>query len=588
LYFQNGFILKKFNYRSNVKNLGVVNLVVVFFAIICRLLPRSTTTYGGHGHIQRDNSFPAAVEKEEDEDGEELLEKSKEEMEEEVENKKKLLPRSAQQAAVDEDGEDVEVVLERSKEDPEEGVVEKKKELLPRSARQAEVEDDKDEDGEEVEVVPEKSTEEPEENEEEEVEAEENEENGPRPHRCMTKREHHHQIQLHHYHRLCNRYHQIPMNQQQFGLENGGRNSCSFPDPREESFPAPEERIFNYNQVNRYPFHRPYPSAPPIPESSYYTQINSNPRTIPRADASSSPSQQTESQTLQSRKDPLPLPPPRRRKEREERRISTQSKTAKKGESGRFRFQFVIPPATIPIQPPQPSQSSVAQSSSPLLPAPPLPAQSFLTKLFKPNDNQKKVNLNSSLSPPPSLASPSFPPTSSVHQFFKKSSKTKKIISDVGLPPPLPPQPPPPRPSPEPPPPKKTSAQPPVPPHGSCKLHKNTRPSSLMPQNQTVPAPKDTNQGTPPRTMTNTLRRKRQQDTDGHLKKEIYVEIGYQSPLNGIAQPPPPLPFPNRGMKFVAHGDLVNIQSSSSDSIDDPLSTPCYCSSSDTNIKAKN
>ncbi|KAI3880643.1 hypothetical protein MKW92_005484, partial [Papaver armeniacum] len=587
LYFQNGFILKKFNYRSNVKNLGVVNLVVVFFAIICRLLPRSTTTDGGHGHIQRDNSFPAAqqaaVEKEEDEDGEELLEKSKEEMEEEVEKKNKLLPRSAQQAAVDEDGE---VVLERSKEDPEEGVVEKKKELLPRSARQAEVEDDKDEDGEEVEVVPEKSTEEPEEgvvekknkdleeNEEEEVEAEENEENGPRPHRCMTKREHHHQIQLHHYHRLCDRYHQIPMNQQQFGLENGGR----FPDPREESFPAPEERIFNYNQVNRYqyaPFHRPYPSAPPIPESSYYTQINSNPTTIPRVDASSSPSQ-------------LPLPPPRRRKEREERRISTQSKTAKKGESGRFRFQFVIPPATIPIQPPQPSQSSVAQSSSPLLPAPPLPAQSFLTKLFKPNDNQKKVNLNSSLSPPPSLASPSFPPTSSVHQFFKKSSKTKKIISDVGLPPPLPPQPPPPRPSPEPPPPKKTSAQPPVPPHGSGKLHKNTRPSSLMPQNQTVPAPKATNQGTPPRTMTNTLRRKRKQDTDGHLKKEIYVEIGYQSPLNGIAQPPPPLPFPNRGMKFVAHGDLVNIQSTSSDSIDDPLSTPCYCSSSDTNIKAKN
>ncbi|KAI3969274.1 hypothetical protein MKW92_021509, partial [Papaver armeniacum] len=94
LYFQNGFILKKFNYRSNVKNLGVLNLVLVFFAIICRLLPRSTTTDGGHGHIQRDNSFSiaqqAAVDK--DEDGEEVLEKSKEETEEVVEKKKGTTP----------------------------------------------------------------------------------------------------------------------------------------------------------------------------------------------------------------------------------------------------------------------------------------------------------------------------------------------------------------------------------------------------------------------------------------------------------------------------------------------------------------
>ncbi|KAI3969275.1 hypothetical protein MKW92_021510 [Papaver armeniacum] len=115
-----------------------------------------------------------------------------------------------------------------------------------------------------------------------------------------------------------------------------------------------------------------------------------------------------------------------------------------------------------------------------------------------------------------------------------------------------------------------------------------------MPQNLMVPAPKasgmkrTTNQGTPPPTMTNTLLRRREQNTDSYPKKVIYVETGNQSPLDGIAQPPPPLPFPNRGMKFVAHGDLVNIQSSSSDSVDDPPSTPCYYSSSDINNKAKN
>ncbi|KAI3928597.1 hypothetical protein MKW98_024198, partial [Papaver atlanticum] len=100
-------------------------------AIICRHLPRSTTSDGGYRHIQRDNSFgpQATVEKEEydvDEDGDEVevaLEKSKEEMEEEVVVEKKmeveLLPRSAQQAGVE--NEDIEeVVLENSKEETEE------------------------------------------------------------------------------------------------------------------------------------------------------------------------------------------------------------------------------------------------------------------------------------------------------------------------------------------------------------------------------------------------------------------------------------------------------------------------------------
>ncbi|KAI3949861.1 hypothetical protein MKW92_053201, partial [Papaver armeniacum] len=437
LYFQNGFILKKFNYRSNVKNLGVLNLVLVFFAIICRLLPRSTTTDGGHGHIQRDNGFSiaqqAAVEK--DEDGEEA---------EEVVEKKKELPRtSAQQAAVeeDEDCKEVEVLLGKSKEEPEDEV-----------------------------------------NEKEEVEAEEKEENGPRPHRSKPKGEHRHLYHHHHYHRLCHRYHQIPMNQQQLSVGNETSNNNPSPDPRKESFPAPEERIFHYNQVNRYryaPLHRPDPSAPPVPES-YYIQYTSNQRTTRRFDASTSPPKQT----LQSKKNPLPLPPPRRRKEREERRISSQSKKAKKGESGRFRFQSVV------------------------------------------------------------------------------------ILPNAGLTPPLPPQPPSPAP----------------PPLGPCNLHKNTRPSSPIPQN----LKRTTNQGTPPPTMTNTLLRRREQNTDSYPKKVIYVETGNQSPLDGIAQPPPPLPFPNRGMKFVAHGDFVNIQSSSSDSVDDPPSTPCYYSSSDINNKAKN
>ncbi|KAI3897320.1 hypothetical protein MKX03_006340, partial [Papaver bracteatum] len=238
-----------------------------------------------------------------------------------------------------------------------------------------------------------------------------------------------------------------------------------------------------------------------------------------------------------------------------------------------------LPPATRQIQPPQPeiapsiqpSQFSVPQSSSPLPSAPPPPAHplSFLTKLFKPNNNnnKKKVNLKAGLPHP--LADP---PTSSVLQkFVKKSSQIKKFLSDAGLPPPLPPQPPAPPPSPEPPPPKKRSEQTPVPPLRSHNLHKNARPCSRMPQNNS-----------------NTLLRKRKQNTDSNFKKEIYVEIGNQSPLNGIAQPPPPLPFPNRGMKFVSHGDLVNIQSSSSDSIDDLPSTPCYYSSSDINNKAKN
>ncbi|KAI3928598.1 hypothetical protein MKW98_024199, partial [Papaver atlanticum] len=138
---------------------------------------------------------------------------------------------------------------------------------------------------------------------------------------------------------------------------------------------------------------------------------------------------------------------------------------------------------------------------------------------------------------------------------------------------------------------------PPVPPLEPCNLHKNTKPSSPMPQNLTVPAPKATkscgatNKGTPLPTITNnsnTLLRKIKQNIDDHLKKEIFIEIGYQSPLNGVPPPPPPLPFPNRGMKFVAHGDLVNIQISSSDSIDDPPSAPCYYSSSNINNKAKN
>lgn len=500
LYFQNGFILKKINYRSNVKNLGVLNLVLVFFAIICRLLPRSTTTDSGHEHIQRDNSFSiaqqAAVEKDEDgEEAEEVLEKSKEETEEEeeevVEKKKEPLLRSAQNEAVDEDGEEAEVVLEKSKEELEEEEVEKKRELLRRSAQQAAVEEDMD--CKEVEVVLGKSKEEPkeevvekkkkdlEESEKVEVKAEKNEENGPRPHRSKTKGEHHHLYHHHHYHRLCHRYHQITINQQQPSVGNERSNKNSSQDPRKESFPAPEERIFHYNQVNRYqyaPLHRPDPSTPPVPES-YYTQYTSNPRTTRRGDASTSPPKQT----LQSKKNPLPLPPPRRRKEREERRISSQSKKAKKGESGRFRFQSVTLP-NAGLQPPQ-------------LPAPP-----------------------SSPAPPPL---------------------------------------------------------------GPCNLHKNTRPSSPIPQN----LKRTTNQGTPPPTMTNTSLRRREQNTDSYPKKVIYVETGNQSPLNGIAQPPPPLPFPNRGMKFVAHGDLVNIQSSSSDSVDDPPSTPCYYSSSDINNKAK-
>ncbi|RZC92213.1 hypothetical protein C5167_026847 [Papaver somniferum] len=503
--------------RSNAKkNLGVLNLVVdlvVFFAIICRLLP-STTTDGGHEHIQRGYSFSIAqqkaVEEEEednDEDGEEVevaLEKSTEETEEEemvVEKKNELLLISAQQYAVEEEekaDEEGEEVLEKSKE--EEEVVEKKKEDL------------------------------------EEVEVEENENNGP--HRSGTKREHHH----HQYHRLCRRHSQLTMNQKQPTVGNERKNSGSSLTSRQESFLAPEERIFAYNQVNRYqyaPLHRPDASAPPIPEF-YDTQYTSNPRTIRRVDAFTSPASLPQP-TVKSKRDPLPQPPPRRRKEREERRVSTQSKKAKKGESGRFPFQSGVPPATRQIQPPlpeiapsvQPSQSSVAQSSSPV-PPPPAHPQSFLTELFKPNNNKKKVN--SKAAQPHPLADP---PTSSVLQkFVKKSSQIKKFLSGAGLPPPLPPQPPAPPPLPEPPPPKKTSEKPPVPPVGSSNLHKNTRPSSPMPQNLTFPAPKATkpcgmkratNHGTPVPTITNnsnTLLRKRKQTTDSHFKKEIYVEIG--------------------------------------------------------------
>ncbi|KAI3844137.1 hypothetical protein MKX03_021071, partial [Papaver bracteatum] len=590
---------------SNV-NLGVLKLavdLVVFFVIVCRLLPRSTTTDGGHEHIQRGNSFSieqqeAMEEDKDEEDGEEVevsLEKSTEEMEEEGDK--------------DEDGEEVEVALEKSTEEMEEEeiVVEKKNEVPPISAQQEAVEKEEkaDEDGEELRVVLEKSKEEEEvvekkkeDLEEDEVEVEENENNGP--HRSETKRELHH----YQYHNICRCYCHITMNQKHPTVGNERRNSGSSLNPRKESFPAPEERTFDYNQVNKYPhppLHRPDPSAPPIPES-YCTQYTSSPTTKLRVDAFTSPA--TPSQpTLQSKRDPLPQSPPRRRIEREERRVSTQSKRAKKGESGRLRFQSGVPPTTRPMQPPkpeiaptvQPSQSSVAQSSCPLPPPPPAHQQSFLTKLFKPNNNKKKVNLKASLPHP--LADP---PTSSVLQkFFKKSSQIKKVLSDAGLPPPLPPQPPAPPPSPEPPPPKKTSEQPPVPPLGPYNLHKNTRPSSRMPQNLKVPAPKDTkpcgmkratNKGTPPLpTITNnpnTLQR--HQNTYSDFKKEIYVEIGGQSPLNGIPPPPPPLPFPSRGMKFVSHGDLVNIQSSSSDSVDDLPSTPYYYSSSDINNKAKN
>ncbi|KAI3855992.1 hypothetical protein MKW92_051793, partial [Papaver armeniacum] len=507
---------------SNVKkNLGVLKLLVdlvVFFAIICRLLPRSTTTDGGHEHIQRGNSFAIA---------------QKEAMEEE-----ECKDENGEQVEVDgerveeEDGEEVEVPLEKSTEETEEEeiVVEKKNELLPISAQQEAAEEEKaDKDGEEVQVVLEKSKEEEEvvgkkkedlEEKEDEVEVEENGNNGP--HRSETKRELHH----HQYHRLCRRYCQITMNQKQ--LENERRNSGSSLNPRQESFPAPEERKFDYKQVNRYqysPLDRPDPSAPPIWES-YCTQYTSSPRTTRRVDAFTSLASPPRP-TLQSKGDPLPQPPPRRRKEREERRVSTQSKKAKKGESGRFRSHSGVTPGTSPIQPPKPEIYS-APSSSPLPPAPPPPAhpQSFLTKLFKPNNNKKKVNLKAALPHP--LEDP---PTSSVLQkFVKKSSQIKKFLSDAGLPPPLPPQPPAPPPSPEPPPPKKTSEQPPVPPLGSCNLHKSTRPSSPMPQNLKVPAPKatkpcgmkrETNQGTPPPTMTdnsNTFPCKREKNINSYPK----------------------------------------------------------------------
>ncbi|KAI3913672.1 hypothetical protein MKX01_035868 [Papaver californicum] len=177
-------------------------------------------------------------------------------------------------------------------------------------------------------------------------------------------------------------------------------------------------------------------------------------------------------------------------------------------------------------------------------------------------------------SPPPPPPPPP-PPSSVFHQLFKKSSKTKKIHSDSAPPPPPPP--------------------PPTKPSRSSKRRVETQdPSPSMPKitPQSVrssPEPESSRRKKPSTPGKPPLPASRNSN-NYFPSDELYLNSGNQSPLIPMPPPPPPPPFKMSAMKFVVRGDFVRIRSRTSRSgspellddapsaqespMDTPISTP--------------
>ncbi|KAI3886975.1 hypothetical protein MKW92_007310 [Papaver armeniacum] len=335
----------------------------------------------------------------------------------------------------------------------------------------------------------------------------------------------------------------------------------------------------------------------------------------PRSPEKTPPPPSPEKTPLSPEKPPQPPRPPTametRRKERAERRafrsIERREKPVEEKkdlETEKVPTQPLIPPPSAPPPPPPPQQAEPSKSEQKSAKSERKRSsnaakeiKNTFTSLYNQRKNKKKNKQKSKESfddmfhqmfeepasqsyvgPPPSPPPPPPPPpppSSVFHQLFKKSSKTKKIHSDTS-PPPAPP-PPPTKPSrsskrrvqnqdPSPPPPEIT----PQPVRSPPKPESSRRKKPSTPGKPPLPTSRSSNAYFP--------------------SDEPYLNSGNQSPLIPMPPPPPPPPFKMSAMKFVVRGDFVRIRSRNSRSgssellddapsaqespMDTPISTP--------------
>ncbi|XP_026420657.1 proteoglycan 4-like [Papaver somniferum] len=375
-----------------------------------------------------------------------------------------------------------------------------------------------------------------------------------------------------------------------------------------DPIPAPVPSEYQYGESNYLQHHNSAPVPATVPESDD-TKYFSDTKTIPvdtfvvRQQEVSLPEPPPVAEPTEKPPPPRspektpapPLPekppqPPRpptavetRRKERAERRafrsIERREKPVEEKkdlESEKAQTQPSIPPpsaAPPPLQPAEPSKSEQksAKSERKRSSNAAKEIKNTFTSLYNQRKNKKKNKQKSKESfddmfhqmfeepasqsyvgPPPSPPPPPPPPpppSSVFHQLFKKSSKTKKIHSD-SVPPPAPP-----------PPPTKPS-------RSSRRRVQNQDPSPPTPEITPQPA------RSPPKPETS---RRKKPSTPGKPplptsrssnayfpSDELYPNSGNQSPLIPMPPPPPPPPFKMSAMKFVVRGDFVRIRSRTS------------------------
>ncbi|MCL7045024.1 hypothetical protein MKW94_021740 [Papaver nudicaule] len=404
-----------------------------------------------------------------------------------------------------------------------------------------------------------------------------------------------------------------------------------------DPLPAPVPTEYQYNESNYLLHHNSAPVPATVPESDD-TKYFSDTKTIPvdtfvvRQQEEESPEPPPETETTEeqppppSPKTPPPPPPPpaaeTRRKERAERRTfrSVERREKPVEEKKEVEFEKVptqssFPPASPPppAPPPPPPQSAKPSKSDQKATKSEKKRSSNAAKdikntfasLYNQRKNKKKNKQKSKESfddmfhqmfdepssqsfvgPPPSPPPPPPPPpppSSVFHQLFKKSSKTKKIHSD-NVPPPPPPPP--------------TTKQS----RSSKRRDQNQDPSPSTPeasppkQVRSPPKPEPSRRQKPSTPGKPPLPASRSSNTY-FPSDELYLNSGNQSPLIPMPPPPPPPPFKMSAMKFVVRGDFVRIRSRTSRSgspellddapsaqespMDTPISTPRVMDSTD-------
>ncbi|KAI3983054.1 hypothetical protein MKX01_035335 [Papaver californicum] len=385
-----------------------------------------------------------------------------------------------------------------------------------------------------------------------------------------------------------------------------------------DPLPAPEPTEYQYGESNYLHHHNSAPVPSIVPESED-TKYFSDTKTIPidtfvvRQQEVSLPepppvAEPTEKPPPSPEKTPPPPPPTAvetRRKERAERRafrsVERREKPVEKKkdlESEKVQTQPLIPPPPAPPPPPPKSEQTSTKSERKRSSNAAKEIKNTFASLYNQRKNKKKNKQKSKESfddmfhqmfdepasqsyvgpppsPPPPPPPPPSPPSSVFHQLFKKSSKTKKIHSDTAPPPPPPP--------------------PPTKPSRSSKRRvQNQDPSPSMPEitPQPVRSPpkpessrrkKPSTPGKPPLPASRT-------SNNYFPSDELCLNSGNQSPLIPMPPPPPPPPFKMSAMKFVVRGDFVRIRSRTSRSgspellddapsaqespMDTPISTP--------------